>query len=84
MNDTDKDIQSKEVENGERGGVVTQEFSDEVTAKMSPCQSEGEAPGRSSWRKSPAAGLLEHSQRSREIRGGRDGGGQGRALPPAR
>ena len=56
---------------------------------MSPCQARewpwghrGTGPGRSSWWKSPAVGLLEHSQRSREIRGGRDGGRAGEGTAP--
>ena len=42
MNDTNKNIQSKEIENDKKEvGVVREEFSDKVTAKMAPWQSEG-------------------------------------------
>ena len=37
MNDTNKTIQSKEIENDTKEvGVVREEFSDKVTAKMAP------------------------------------------------
>ena len=42
MNDTNKNIQSKEIENDKKEvGVVREEFSDKVIAKMAPWQSEG-------------------------------------------